>query len=300
MTSKGDAFVKKAEEHLNSWNFFKSSSDKTEKGIDYYEKAGNAYKMDSMFEKAGNCFEKVALLSEKTSSSLKDADMARNFEEAGKMFSNAGQNEKGKEMFMAAGEALSRSGKRAGASFEQAAVLAVDVSEKRALFQRALQAHRESGSKVSATMALNKIANMEVEAMAFDKALELFDQLGREALEDTASRTGAFRILFRALLANLAQLGGHQQPNPVSCAPSEILEQLRQRFEAYQMLDTQFNHRCREHVLMTELLAALDARDEAAYDLAVKDYRKVCVVEAPEQLMLNEGKGGLSLATALL
>lgn len=300
MASKGDAFVKKAEEHLKSWNFFKSSSEKNEKAVEYYEKAANAYKMESNFEKSGTCFEKAARLSAKSSSELKDMDMARFFEEGGKMFANANENEKAKELYLEAGEALNRGGKRAGGAFEQAALLATDISEKRELFQRAVKCHRESGSKVSATILLNKLALMEVEAMAFDKALELFEQLGRDALEDSVTRTGAFRILFRALLANLAQLGGHQQPNPVPYSRGEILTQLRQRFEAYQMLDIQFNKNCREHMLMTELLAALEGGDEEGYDAAVKSFRKVCVMEAPEQLMLREGKGGFSVETAVL
>lgn len=300
MASKGDTFVKKAEEHLNSWNFFKSSSEKNEKATDYYEKAANAYKMESDFEKAGACFEKAAKLSLKSSSELKDMDAARLYEEGARMYVNGNQNEKAKELFVEAGEALIRGGKRAGGAFENAFVNASDMNEKRELFQRAIKCHRESGSKVGATMLLTKMAVMEVEAMAFDRALELFDQLGRDALEDSVTRTGAFRILFRALLANLAQLGGHQQPNPVLLPPSEILVQLRKRFEVYQALDTQFNKKCREHMLITELLAALEARDEDAYDAAVKSFRKVCVVEASDQLMLQEGKGGLSLGTAIL
>lgn len=300
MSAQGDKYMKKGDDTLNSWNIFKSNNTKCEEARDYYEKAAVQYKSNSVFDKAGEAYERIGAMVLKIPSELKDMDYARAMEDAGKMYVNAQNAEKAKAMFVEAAEAYSRTGKRGAAgAFEAAADACTDRNEKKELLLRAYGSHREKGSKVSATSILTKVAFCDVQGYAFQSAMDLFDQLGREALEDSLTRVSAFRVLFLALLANLAQLGGHQQP-PLSVSPAEVLESLRQRFQLYQQLDTNFTKNCREHMLITELLQAIDTCSVEAYDAAVKSFRRVCPLEAPQQLMLKEGREGITSGGMIL
>lgn len=297
---QGDKYMKKGDDALNSWNIFKSNNSKYEEARDYYEKAAVQYKSNSVFDKAGEAYERFAAMVAKIPGEMKDIDYARGMEDAGKMYLNAHKKEKAKAMFVEAAEAYGRTGKRGAATaFEAAADACEDRNEKKELLLRAYASHREKGSKVSATSILTKVAFCDVQGYAFQSAMDLFDQLGRDALDDSLTRVSAFRTLFLALLANLAQLGGHQQP-ALSVSPGEVLANLRQRFSLYQQLDTNFTKNCREHMLITEILQAIDAGSVEAYDAAVKSFRKVCPIEAPQQLMLKEGREGITSANLIL
>lgn len=292
--------MKKAEKALNQWSLFQSSSAKYEKAQECYEKAVTQYKANGCFEKAGHAMESVASMAEKLASDRLENFLGKHYEDAAKCYENANLPEKSKLMYIKAAEIYQRGGKRAGPAFEQAAGQASDLTERKELLMRAYNSHLQQSSKVSAALALRKLALCEVESHGFDNAMELFDQLGREALDDSTTRSGAFRILFLALLANLAQLGSWHQSHPGSGSKRDILDRLAQRFQLYQQLDSQFNQHCREHMLITALLQALEGGDAEAYDAAVKSYRSVCPLEKPLQLMLDEGKGGLALGATVL
>ncbi|EPY33412.1 alpha-soluble NSF attachment protein [Strigomonas culicis] len=145
--------------------------------------------------------------------------------------------------------------------------------------------YRTSGSKVTATEIVQKMADAKARSGDYAAAQQQFDQLARDALDDPLSRGNARKLFFSALLAQLAGM-----------TPDTLMEAvgvLEETFNEYQELDVQFNVHTREHMLITALIDALQEENVEGFEEAVCEYDNICPLDATRQKMLTKAKATL-------
>lgn len=291
----------KAAAALSSWRLFSSQESKEDDAKRYYEKATVQFKAAENYGQAAKAYRCWADLCKSRPSSSSPMEIGMLLDGCGKMSAAAGDTGSAILAYQDGAAAYEEGNQplKAAALYEEVAKLATSTQEQEVAYYSANRLYTQKGAKVSASRCLRECAMVKVAAKDYMGAAELFDFLGREALEDRCDRSGAFRIFFQALLCLLAQLG-LCTTEPSIRPPGEVLDELRERFDLYQQLDTNFTVRCREHMCISALLNALTNGDAELYDATVKEFVAVCPQEGPQRAMLAAGKAAASLQLSIL
>jgi len=150
---------------------------------------------------------------------------------------------------------------------------------------KAMQYYRNEGSRATANDIRLKLAERKALNGQLEEARVEFEALGREALDAGITRGSAHKLFFMALLC---VVGALKRDN--------LLEQgeiLRQHFDDYTTLDTQFNEYTREHILVTGILRALEEGDVDVFSDAVQEFSDIGTVDALKARLLVQGKQAL-------
>ncbi|EPY34005.1 alpha-soluble NSF attachment protein [Angomonas deanei] len=150
---------------------------------------------------------------------------------------------------------------------------------------QAVRYYKAQGSKVTAQEIVNKMADVKARGGDYQGASEMYEKLGREALEDPLARGGARKLFFNALLAQFAAM-----------TPDNVMEgagALEERFNEFQELDVQFNVHTREHMLITAMIDAVLNEDIDGLEAAVADFDNIVPLDATRQKMILRAKAAL-------
>ncbi|AIO01189.1 SNAP protein, putative [Leishmania panamensis] len=283
MEERGDALMAEAEKKLKKRSWFSSSDTKVDESHDTFLQAATQYKAAGNFTKVAQAYKRASEMSCKNNS---ECDQAVEMEEAAKAYFKAGDAKSAATLLKDVVDMYDKAQKYTNAA--KVCSLLGDITmgdEAIRWLQEAVRYFRNQGAKVTASEIVLKMANIKAGSGDYAGAQQLYDHLAREALEDRVARGNARKLFFTALLCQLALM-----------TPESLMEDvgvLEERFQEYQDLDTQFNMNTREHMVMTDMIAAIQGEDTAMFDEAVREYDSICPLDDLREKMILKGKQAL-------
>ena len=280
--AKADALMDEGEKQLTKFAPFTSSDEKRDKAREKFLQAATQYKAVQNWLRGAAAYQRAADMSTKSKS---ESDFIADCEEAAKCFRKA-KDRRSVELFEKVVDMFAQQQR-----YSQAAKYCLAIAEESegneaiSWMQKAARYHRSDNSKVTANEIVVKMADVFLKLGDYDEARKIFDKQARDALDDRLSRGGARKLLFQALLCQLAKL--------TSTSISEGLSALVERFEEYQELDNQFNEHTREHIFIAEAIKAIEAQDIEAFETAVSEYDEICPLDDKKMKLILKAKQAL-------
>lgn len=257
--AKADDLVVQAEKKLNAFFTF---GNRQEEACELFEKAANLYKVAKKFKKAGDTFIKTVSCHLKLSSKY---DAARAYQDAANCFRKKHQDDCVKALQNAV-SLFCECGK-----FSQAAKIEKDMGEMLEKskkyesaahhFKLAAEYYEGENSKSTATTCLAKVAHLYGLIKKYSDAVEIYEEVADNALEDKLLSWGAKDYLFKALICRLASMKSVE----------ENLGDVKTAIEDYKDKDMRFGD-SRECKLIETLVAALEKEDIKKYKRELKKY----------------------------
>ncbi|KAG5470280.1 hypothetical protein LSCM4_02975 [Leishmania orientalis] len=283
MEERGDVLMAEAEKQLKRRSWFSSSDTKVDAAHDTFLQAATQYKAAGKFAKVAQAYRRASELSGRSKS---EGDQAVEMEEAAKAYVKAGDAKSAVGLLKDVVDMYDKAQKYTNAAKACAALGDITVGEEAMRWmQQAVRYFRSQGAKVTASEIVLKMADMRARSGDYAEAQKVYDHLAREALEDRVARGNARKLFFTALLCQLALM-----------TPESLMEDvgmLEERFLEYQELDTQFNMNTREHMAMTDMIAAIQSEDATMFDEAVREYDSICPLDDLREKMILRGKHAL-------
>lgn len=282
---KADELIAEAEKKLAKFALFTSNEEKFEKARDRFLQAATMYKASSAWDKAANAYMRASDMSSKNKQEMDYADDRYN---AALMYQKI-PDSRALGLLQEVVDIYDKNGK-----FANAAKICVAIAEQPGTedsvewFEKAMRYYKNEGSKVVATDIVLRIAQFYINKGDYGSAESIYDRTAKEYLDDRNSRGGARKVFFNALLCKIADLTASNLTEGTSA--------LRDKFQEYQELDTQFTEHTREHMLILAICDALEAGDVDAYSEAVADYDNICPLDDVKTKMLLRGKQALRSA----
>ncbi|KAJ0525637.1 putative NSF attachment protein [Helianthus annuus] len=266
--AKGEDFEKQADKKLSDWKFF---GNKHEDAADLYEKAANFYKIGKSWDQAGGVYVKLAECYLKLDSKHEAANA---YADAGHCYKKTNTTEciarleQALDLFMEIGR-LSMSArfcKEIAELYEQQQNLekAMDYYDKAAdLYQ---------GEEVSssANQCRLKIAEYAAEMEQYQKAIEIYEDIARQALSNNLLKYG---VKGHLLNAGICQL----------CKGDDVA--IRNALEKYQDMDPTFTG-SREYKLLADLTASIEEEDVEKFTDAIKEFDSMTKLDAWKTTLL--------------
>jgi alpha-soluble NSF attachment protein len=280
--AKADVLMDEGEKRLTKFAPFTSSDEKAEKARDKFLQAATQYKAAGNFLRAATAYQRASDMAQQTNC---ESDFISDCEEAAKCFKKANDS-RSTDLFMRVVDMFDKNQK-----YSQAAKYCVQIAETMtgpeavSWLNKAQKYYRNDRSTVTANEVVLKMAELHVRSGDYDEARSVYEKLAREALDDRLQRGGARKLFFNALLCQIAEMNGSNI--------SEGVNELQERFQEYQDLDTQFSDLTREHMLIHALIDAIENQDIDKYDDALHDYDTICPLNDKQMKMLLRGKQAL-------
>jgi alpha-soluble NSF attachment protein len=276
--SQANALFEEAEKKLTKFSLFTSKEETREKSREKLLQAATLYKTTENFAGAGRAYKRAAELSMLNKSEIDYADDLLN---AGSMFRKA-KDPQYEELLSTVVDLYDKNGKYAQAARVCQTLAEAGGPNAESWFRRAISYLRNEGSRVTANELVAKMVVGQVEAGNYEFALKEYERLGKEYLDEHLTRGSARKYFFLALLCRIASL--------TSTNLTEGTELLQLQFEQYQELDSQFTHLTREHMLIKEIIEALENGDEEAYTDAYMEYDSIVPLDIMKKKLLLRGK----------
>ncbi|KPI90125.1 hypothetical protein ABL78_0770 [Leptomonas seymouri] len=288
MEERGDALMAEGEKQLKKRSWFSSNDSKIDGAHDNFMQAATQYKAAGNFAKAAEAYKRASEMSNKNKS---EGDQAVEMEEAAKAYVKAGDAKSAAALLREVVDLYDKAQKYTNAAKACAALGDITMGDEAMRWlQQAVRYYRNQGAKVTASEIVLKMADLKARSGDYAGAQQIYDQCAREALEDRVARGNARKLFFTALLCQIAQM--------TSTSLMEDVGVVEERFQEYQELDTQFNMHTREHMLMTDLIAAIQGEDASAFDEAVREYDTICPLDNMRERMILKGKQALRERTS--
>lgn len=257
-SQRAEGHIREAEKTLKKWSFFGSSDDKYEDAADLFEKAANCYKKEKMYREAAGAYLRSADCHKKLKS---NHELCATLVKAADMMSKDNVPE-GIQLYEQAVEIYLEQGKFATGAKYQQEVAKLHAQEQN--FEEALEAYGKAaeyydgdGNAASRRDAcLEQVATLcgEKDVRRYDKAAEIFEQLGVAATEVALKKFSARKLFMHCVLCHLAR------PDVVGA---------RQAVEKAKSTDYTFEA-CREGELCEALVSATEQYDTDAFGQAAK------------------------------
>ena len=190
---KGDSFLADAEKALARTSIFGfGKNQKHEDAAEAYTKAGNAFKLATLWESAGKAFVKAA---EQHAVLNNTSDAASSYVEAGNSYRKINPK-KGIKAFSKAIEIFNDAGRFAQSARyykEVAEIFEADNNTDGAIdaYHQAANLFSNDNKTSNANQCLLKIANLASTAGQYSKAAEIFETIGRESLTSNLGKYAA-------------------------------------------------------------------------------------------------------------
>ncbi|XP_076911768.1 alpha-soluble NSF attachment protein-like [Bidens hawaiensis] len=260
--AKALEFEKKAEKKLNGWAFF---GFKYKDAGDLYEKAANCYKLAKSWDQAGSVYVKLAechlKMDSKHEAANAYADAAHSYKKTNTKECIA-HLEQSLNLFMEIGR-LSMSArycKEIAELYEQEQNLekAIAYYDKAAdLFQGELYEQEQNPEvTTSANQCKQKIAQFSAQLEQYQKAIEIYEEIARQSLNNNLLKYGVRGHLLNAGICQLCK--------------GDVVA-IMNALERYQELYPTFSG-TREYKLLADLAAAVDEEDVAKFTDAVNEF----------------------------
>ncbi|XP_028979127.1 N-ethylmaleimide-sensitive factor attachment protein, alpha b [Esox lucius] len=258
---EASALMAEAEKKLkSSQSFFGAlfgGSSKVEEACDMYARAANMYKMAKNWSAAGNAFCQAARLHLQVQSKH---DAATNFIDAGNAFKKADPQEainclnRAIEIYTDMGR-FTIAAKHHISIAEIFETELVDIDKAIAHYEQAADYYKGEESTSSANKCLLKVATYAAQLEQYQKAIEIYEQVGTNAMDSTLLKYSAKDYFFKATLCHFC----------VDMLNAKLaLQKYEEMFPAFS--DS------RECKLVKKLLDAYEEQNVEAYTDAVKEY----------------------------
>ncbi|CCW60355.1 unnamed protein product [Phytomonas sp. EM1] len=279
MEQKGDALMADGEKALKK-HFFFFKSDKTDSAHDKFIQASTQYKAAGAFLKAATALKRAADISAKNGD---ERGMAFELEESAKMFIKANETNSAVELYKRVFEMHDKKQSFINAAKVCTAIGEITGGDEAMMWlERAAKYYRSQGSKVMCSEVLLKMADSKALFGDYEGARHIYEEQALEALDDRASRCNARYLFFNALLAQIACMSESSLMDDV--------EVLQEQFDKFQELETQFNALTRQHMLITDIIKAIQSENLDAYEDAIREYDNISPLNGVQKKMLLMGK----------
>ncbi|KVI12079.1 alpha-soluble NSF attachment protein-like [Cynara cardunculus var. scolymus] len=272
--AKGQEFEKKAEKKLTGWGFFGS---KYEDAGDLYEKAANCYKLAKSWDQAGSVYVKLAechlKMDSKHEAANAYADAAHSYKKTNTKECIA-HLEQALNIFMEIGRLsmAARYCKEIAELYEQEQ----NLEQAIVYYDKAADLFQGEEVTTSANQCKQKIAQFSAQLEQYQKAIEIYEAIARQSLNNNLLKYGVRGYLLNAGICQLCK--------------GDVVA-ITNALERYQELDPTFSG-TREYKLLSDLAAAVDDEDVAKFTDAVKEFDSMT--------KLDEWKTSLLLRVKLL
>nr|KAJ0185429.1 hypothetical protein LSAT_V11C900466030 [Lactuca sativa] len=254
--SKGLEFEKKADKKLSGWGLFGS---KYEDAGDLFEKAANCYKLAKSWDQAGAVYVKLAQCYLKANSESKH-EAANAYADAGHAYKKTNIKEcvacleQALNLFMEIGRLSmsARYAKEIAESYEQEQ----NLEQAIAYYDKAADLFQGEEVTTSANQCKQKIAQFSAQLEQYQKAIEIYEGIARQSLNNNLLKYGVRGHLLNAGICQLCK--------------GDVIA-ITNALDRYQELDPTFSS-TREYRLLADLAAALDEEDVEKFTDAVKEF----------------------------
>lgn len=261
---KATELIAQAEKKMKSTQGFLGSffggSTKVEEAAELYVRAANSFKMAKQWKAAGDAFCEAAALQQRMDSKH---EAGSRFVDAGTCYKKADPNQavnsitRGIEIYTDMGR-FSIAAKHHITIAEIYETELADTEKASVHYEQAADYYKGEESTSSANKCLLKVAHYRAMSEEYDKAINIYEEIAANAIENNLLRYGAKEYFFKALLCHM-------------CVD---LLNAQQALEKYEGMFPTFSD-ARECKLVKSLLAAMEEQEVDAFQDAVKDYDSI-------------------------
>lgn len=272
---KADEFKKQAEKKLKGFSFMGLGANKHEDAAELFEKAANNYKLGKCWSDAADAYTKLAECHLKCDSKHEAASA---YVEAAKVATKSNPQQ-GMELLHKAVALYTDMG-RLNMAARQLKEIA-ETQEKQnlkaeaiAFYEQAADLFETEGSTSEATKCRLKIAEFSAEMGQYPRAVELYEEAAKRAVENNLLKFSARGYLANAGICGLCYLS---------------VKDIASKIERYRDIDLQFQG-SREDMLLQGLHDAFEAGDDAMFATHLSEYDAVIRLDAWKTKILLAAK----------
>ncbi|XP_021732581.1 alpha-soluble NSF attachment protein 2-like [Chenopodium quinoa] len=273
--ARGDDFEKKAEKKLTSWGLF---SNKHEDAAELFEKAANSYKLAKAWDKAGAAYLKLANCYLKVESKHEAANA---YAEAGHAYKKTSSKEAVSCLEQAVNSFLEMGRLNMAARYckEIADIHETDENLDQAIawYEKAADLFQSEEVTTSANQNRQKVAQYSAQLEQYPKAIEIYEDIARQSLNNSLLKYGVKGHLLNAGLCHLCK--------------GDVVS-ITNALEKYQDLDPTFAG-TREYKLLSGLASAIDDQDVGKFTDLVKEFDSMTPLDAWKTTLLLRVKENL-------
>lgn len=274
--AKADEYMKQAEKKLKGWGMF---SNKYEEAAELYEKAGNNYKLAKCWGDAADAYEKLAEVQLKAESKH---EAATAYVEASRAASKV-TPAKSTELLQQAVALYTDMGRLNMAARQLKEIAEQNEKQKNmpeaiTFYEQAAELFECEGSSSEATKCKLKIAEFAAEMGNYTRAVEIFEDAARRAVDNNLLKFSARGYLLNAGICYL-------------CYGS--VDDIETKIEQYRDIDLQFGG-SREDSLLTSLHEAFADANDQAFSTALAEFDRVTRLDAWKTKILLDAKRRLA------
>ncbi|CAI9772186.1 unnamed protein product [Fraxinus pennsylvanica] len=273
--ARGEEFEKKAEKKLSGWGLFSS---KYEDAADLFDKAANAFKLGKSWDQAGAVYVKLASchlkLDSKHEAANAYADAAHCYKKTNTKESISCL-EQSVNLFLEIGRLnmSARYYKEIAELYEQEQNLEQAIN----YYERSADLFLSEEVTTSANQCKQKIAQFAAQLEQYPKAIEIYEEIARQSLNNNLLKYGVKGHLLNAGICQLCK--------------GDVVA-INNALERYQELDPTFSG-TREYKLLADLAAAIDEEDIAKFTGAIKEFDSMTQLDAWKTTLLLRVKEAL-------
>ncbi|XP_022880461.1 alpha-soluble NSF attachment protein-like [Olea europaea var. sylvestris] len=273
--ARGEDFERKAEKKLSGWGLFGS---KYEDAADLFEKAANAFKLGKSWDQAGAVYVKLAdchlKLDSKHEAANAYADAAHCYKKTNTKESISCL-EQSVNLFLDIGRLnmSARYYKEIAELYEQEQNLEKAI----VYYEKACDLFQSEELTTSANQCKQKIAQFAAQLEQYQKAIEIYEEIARQSLNNNLLKYGVRGHLLNAGICQLCK--------------SDVVA-INNALERYEELDPTFSG-TREYKLLAHLAAAIDEEDVSKFTNAVKEFDSMTQLDAWKTTLLLRVKEAL-------
>ncbi|PIN20479.1 Protein required for fusion of vesicles in vesicular transport, alpha-SNAP [Handroanthus impetiginosus] len=266
--ARGEEFEKKAEKKLSGWGLFGS---KYEDAADLFDKAANSFKLAKSWDQAGAVYVKLAnchlKLDSKHEAANAYADAAHCYKKTNTKESISCL-EQSVNLFLEIGRLnmSARYYKEIAELYEQEQ----NLEQAIVYYERAADLFQSEEVSTSANQCKQKVAQFAAQLEQYQKALEIYEEIARQSLNNNLLKYGVKGHLLNAGICQLCK--------------GDVVA-INNALEKYQDLDPTFSG-TREYKLLADLAAAVDEEDVAKFTDAVKEFDSMTQLDSWKTTLL--------------
>jgi len=275
---KGEELMEKADKRLKGGFSFFGGTAKFEDAVEMYTKAGNSFKITKKWDRAGEAFTKAAECHLKLQSKH---EAAQSYLNAALCYKKT--NITSAVMCMKQGiEFYTEEGRFSIAAKHQKELAELyedqsDLENAIAAFQTAADYYEGEGSSSASNQCLLKVALFSAQLERYDKAIELYEQIASQSVDNNLLKWSVKDYFLRAGLCHLAK-------GDVVAAERAV--------EKYMDMDATFSSQ-RECKFLQELITACKNYDVDAFTSAVVDFDSISKLDSWKTSILLKVKNSI-------
>ncbi|XP_075484343.1 alpha-soluble NSF attachment protein-like [Primulina tabacum] len=273
--ARAEEFEKKAEKKLGGWGIFSS---KHEDAADLFDKAANAYKLGKSWDQAGAVYVKLAncylKLDSKHEAANAYADAAHCYKKTN-IKESISCLQQSVNLFLDIGRLnmSARYYKEIAELYEQEE----NLEQAIVYYERAADLFQSEEVSTAANQCRQKTAEFSARLEQYQKAIEIYEDIGRQSLNNNLLKYGVKGHLLNAGICQLCK--------------GDVVA-INNALERYQDLDPTFSG-TREYRLLADLAAALDEEDAEKFTGAIKEFDSMTRLDAWKTTLLLRVKEAL-------